>query len=120
MFVTILNLSKGYEKDRVKMLYITAHLINSINHQIQPKIDQLITLLRTFLTDTSPRIKRALIKVIMALASHGYLLDDENKIFIDFLLKLSSSKVTDNNTDKKSKFIFCTKSERFFLVIDYF
>jgi maestro heat-like repeat-containing protein family member 1 len=78
------------EKIRISSLIVVKHLINSCEEEMTNKKQLLISGLRLLLNETSNRVKKNLLQVIIAMAYHGYLSLEGGHSMIEFILKQSN------------------------------
>uniref|UniRef100_A0A1B6DAP1 Maestro heat-like repeat-containing protein family member 1 n=1 Tax=Clastoptera arizonana TaxID=38151 RepID=A0A1B6DAP1_9HEMI len=81
----IKQLSSSSERDKVEGLIVSAHLLSGTENVLKHRIPDIITPLRSLLTINSARVKKALLKTIVALTCRG---NAENGTdFIEFLVR---------------------------------
>jgi hypothetical protein len=78
------------EKIRISSLIVVKHLINSCEEEMTNKKQLLISGLRLLLNETSNRVKKNLLQVIIAMAYHDYLSLEGGHSMIEFILKQSN------------------------------
>lgn len=61
------------EKERVKALVVLTHLINSSETSVKSRLGDVLNVLKIMFNDHSLKIKRALMKIIVAIAYKGFL-----------------------------------------------
>lgn len=85
----------GSEKEKVECLIVTAHLISGSDKILENRLHEIIPAMTILLSDSSVKVKKALVKTIVALfckRSHSegpYHVGNSNESFIEFLVKNS-------------------------------
>uniref|UniRef100_A0A0K8STS1 HEAT repeat-containing protein 7A n=1 Tax=Lygus hesperus TaxID=30085 RepID=A0A0K8STS1_LYGHE len=82
----IKHLRMGSEKDKIESLIVSAHLISGSDNILQTRINSEITsAVRSTMQDPSIKVKKALVKTIVALCTKGHALDGSD--FIEYLVR---------------------------------
>lgn len=84
--IILRNLRSNSEQDKVVALLVVTHLLGSSDAVIKPRAVELITTLYSLLNETSVKINKGLVKVIVALACKNFL-SEKDYVFIEFLVK---------------------------------
>lgn len=94
------QLKNNSEKERVKSLLVLTHLTNSIDSAIKTRIKDVLANLMVITHDNSLKVKRALLKTIVALAYKGMIIheDIQHERFVEFIIKLSQLQSTVKET----------------------
>lgn len=82
------HLHNNNEKERVKALLILTHLTNSSENVIQNKIKEFLQTLLELTVDNSLRVKKVLLRTIVAFAYKGLLQKGHEQKYLEFILKL--------------------------------
>ncbi|XP_068084667.1 maestro heat-like repeat-containing protein family member 1 [Anabrus simplex] len=83
----IQQLKNNNERERIKSLFVITHLVNSCENLIKSRATDLIAGLRNMLGEHSIKVKKVLLKTIVAFAYRGYLEGNHGKEFIEFIVK---------------------------------
>lgn len=83
----IQQLKNNNDRERIKALFVVTHLVNSSENLICPRIANVLTALRSMLGEHNVKVKKVLLKAIVAFAYHGYLDGTEGKEFVEFIVK---------------------------------
>ncbi|EFA03008.2 maestro heat-like repeat-containing protein family member 1 [Tribolium castaneum] len=90
----IMQLKNNNEKERIKAILVITHLTSySTEHAIQRRFKDIVRHLSEMLNDPNIRVKKAMMKIIVAFACKGVLLNKEinpdgPEKYMEFLLKL--------------------------------
>nr|XP_022903178.1 maestro heat-like repeat-containing protein family member 1 [Onthophagus taurus] len=87
----LLQMKNNNEKDRVKGLLVLTHLINTTDAVIKNRREDILAVLMGMLVENNLRIKMSLMKVIVALAYKGFLINNDiiTEKCILFIIKLT-------------------------------
>ncbi|KAJ4431384.1 hypothetical protein ANN_19981 [Periplaneta americana] len=83
----IQQLKNNNDRERIKALFVVTHLVNSSENLIRSRISNLVTALRSMLGEHNVKVKKVLLKAIVAFAYRGYLDGTEGKEFVEFIVK---------------------------------
>lgn len=75
------QLKNNNEKERIRSLLVISHLANFVDSVIRNRLKDLLKCLNDALNDSSVRVKKVLLKTIVAFAYKGFL-DDKSKYFL--------------------------------------
>ncbi|KAM8811767.1 maestro heat-like repeat-containing protein family member 1 [Eudromia elegans] len=81
------KLESGSERTRVGTLLVVRQVINSAASQMEAKKPALLAAMRPPLQDSNPRVKRAVVQVISAMAPHGYLEQAGGEALLEYLVR---------------------------------
>ncbi|XP_046989834.1 maestro heat-like repeat-containing protein family member 1 isoform X1 [Schistocerca americana] len=96
---------KNGEREKIKALFVISHLVNSSENVIQSKISDVIVIMKNLLSESSGKVKKAVLKTIVALAYKGHLNGETGMEFIEYIVRNSRSSSTDqaaNYTDSEN------------------
>ncbi|XP_039279255.1 maestro heat-like repeat-containing protein family member 1 isoform X2 [Nilaparvata lugens] len=79
------NLNNNSDRDRVEGLIVTAHLLSGTENALLPRLPDIVTALRSLIPNQSMKVKKALLKAIVALMCRGNV--DNCSDFIEFIVK---------------------------------
>lgn len=74
------QLKNNHEKERIRSLLVISHLTNFAENVVRNRLNDLLKCLNDTLNDSSIRVKKVLLKTIVAFAYKGFL-DDKSKYF---------------------------------------
>ncbi|RZF41045.1 hypothetical protein LSTR_LSTR002677 [Laodelphax striatellus] len=80
------NLNNSSDRDRVEGLIVTAHLLSGTENALQPRLPDVVSALRSLIPNQSMKVKKALLKAIVALMCRGSV-DNNCSDFIEFIVK---------------------------------
>uniref|UniRef100_A0A8V5H0A6 Uncharacterized protein n=1 Tax=Melopsittacus undulatus TaxID=13146 RepID=A0A8V5H0A6_MELUD len=81
------KLESSNERTRVGTLLIMRQIINSAPSQMEIKKPFILSSMKLPLQDSSPKVKRAVVQVISAMAHHGYLEQPGGEAMVEFLVR---------------------------------
>ncbi|KAK4880533.1 hypothetical protein RN001_008679 [Aquatica leii] len=84
----ISHLRNNNDKERVKALLILTHLVNSSEAVIQSKLNIFLQALIDLTNDQNLRVKKAVLKAIVAFAYKGLFPKDDEQKYLEFIVKL--------------------------------
>ncbi|KAK5646733.1 hypothetical protein RI129_005197 [Pyrocoelia pectoralis] len=87
------HLHNNNEKERVKALLILTHLTNSSENVIHSKMNEFLQSLLDLTADNSLRVKKTLLKAIVAFAYKGLLPKGGEHKYLEFILKLCCKQI---------------------------
>ncbi|XP_063232625.1 maestro heat-like repeat-containing protein family member 1 isoform X2 [Bacillus rossius redtenbacheri] len=93
------QLRNNNERERIKALFVVTHLVNSSEHLLRARIVDLMMGLRGMLAEHSIKVKKVLLKTIVAFAYRGYMEPSEGREFVEFIVKHSCAVVTPAGKD---------------------
>lgn len=67
------QIKNNNEKERVKVICVLTHLVNSSEVSIKTRLGDVLSVLRYMLNDPSIKMKKALLKIIVAIAYKDFL-----------------------------------------------
>ncbi|RZC37257.1 hypothetical protein BDFB_008476, partial [Asbolus verrucosus] len=108
----IVQLKNNNEKERIKAILVITHLTSySTEHAIQRRFKDIIKHLSEMLNDPNIRVKKALMKIIVAFACKGVLLNKEMNPdgpdrYMEFLLRLCCKPILIKNNEIDSGELF--------------
>lgn len=83
------QLKSNAERDKVKALIVLTHLINSAQVAIKNRLKDILLVILMLTNENSLKIKRALMKTIVALAYRGFLTGEESlRRYLEFIVRL--------------------------------
>ncbi|XP_039269337.2 maestro heat-like repeat-containing protein family member 1 [Styela clava] len=86
------------ERIRIGCLVILRHLINSSSIHIEERKDVIVIGLTKILIETSNKVKQNLTRLISAMASHGFLLQEGGDKFVEFIAKQCAYQASESAT----------------------
>nr|CAD7202277.1 unnamed protein product [Timema douglasi] len=81
------QLKNNNGRERIKALFVITHLVNSSENRVNSRLTDLVAGLRGMLGEHDCRVKKVLLKTIVALAYRGYLSDVEGREFVEFIVR---------------------------------
>ncbi|XP_014251764.1 maestro heat-like repeat-containing protein family member 1 isoform X2 [Cimex lectularius] len=81
----IKHLRMGNERDKIEALIVCSHLILGSNEVLGQRVNEITSAIRGVLQDPSLKVKKALVKVIIALSCKGYAQNGSD--FVEFLVR---------------------------------
>nr|CAD7445664.1 unnamed protein product [Timema bartmani] len=81
------QLKNNNDRERIKALFVITHLVNSSENRVNSRLTDLVFGLRGMLGEHNCRVKKVLLKTIVALAYRGYLSDTEGREFVEFIVR---------------------------------
>lgn len=108
------QMKMGNEKEKVESLIVTAHLISGSEKILESRMHEIIPAMANLLNDPSLKVKKALVKAIVALfckrgqTDGPYHVANSNEAFIEFLVRHSVLNQTSNFPDCVELSNICT------------
>ncbi|XP_044930042.1 maestro heat-like repeat-containing protein family member 1 isoform X3 [Mustela putorius furo] len=81
------KLDTSGERTRLGTLQVVRHVINSAASQMEVKKPFILSSMRLPLLDTNPKVKRAVVQVISAMAHHGYLEQPGGEAMVEYIVQ---------------------------------
>ncbi|XP_044100710.1 maestro heat-like repeat-containing protein family member 1 isoform X4 [Neovison vison] len=81
------KLDASGERTRLGTLQVVRHVINSAASQMEVKKPFILSSMRLPLLDTNPKVKRAVVQVISAMAHHGYLEQPGGEAMVEYIVR---------------------------------
>ncbi|XP_032171625.1 maestro heat-like repeat-containing protein family member 1 isoform X3 [Mustela erminea] len=81
------KLDASGERTRLGTLQVVRHVINSAASQMEVKKPFILSSMRLPLLDTNPKVKRAVVQVISAMAHHGYLEQPGGEAMVEYIVQ---------------------------------
>ncbi|KAF5275577.1 hypothetical protein FQA39_LY06689 [Lamprigera yunnana] len=94
----IMQVRNNNEKERIKALLVLTHLVNSSEAVIQSKINVFLQALLDLTNDQNLRVKKAVLKAIVAFAYKGILPTDGEEKYLEYIVKLCCKQVPPKNS----------------------